>query len=131
VLILLTDGNDTSSAITPDHAAEMAAAKEWSFIPSVSAILTPPVKPRSTCAGCNRSPSHRWQFFRAEDRNSTGSGLQHPRYPHAASGENPQPSTATRPVLVAAGAAIALVALYHLGALLWPRVSIARQRQEV
>ena len=27
VLILLTDGNDTSSAITPDHAAEMAAAK--------------------------------------------------------------------------------------------------------
>lgn len=27
VLILLTDGNDTSSAITPDHAADMAAAK--------------------------------------------------------------------------------------------------------
>ncbi len=27
VLILLTDGNDTSSAITPDHAASMAAAK--------------------------------------------------------------------------------------------------------
>ena len=27
VLILLTDGNDTSSAITPDHAAEMAADK--------------------------------------------------------------------------------------------------------
>jgi Ca-activated chloride channel family protein len=27
VLILLTDGNDTSSAITPDHAAAMAAAK--------------------------------------------------------------------------------------------------------
>ncbi|AIG01103.1 von Willebrand factor type A domain-containing protein [Pseudomonas fluorescens] len=27
VLILLTDGNDTSSAITPDHAASMAAAR--------------------------------------------------------------------------------------------------------
>ena len=27
VLILLTDGNDTSSAISPDHAADMAAAK--------------------------------------------------------------------------------------------------------
>lgn len=27
VVILLTDGNDTSSAITPDHAASMAAAK--------------------------------------------------------------------------------------------------------
>ncbi|MCY1419864.1 von Willebrand factor type A domain protein [compost metagenome] len=27
VLILLTDGNDTASAITPEHAAQMAAAK--------------------------------------------------------------------------------------------------------
>jgi Ca-activated chloride channel family protein len=131
VLILLTDGNDTSSAITPDHAAEMAANK--GVIIHTIGIGDPSA---SGEAKVNLSALEQiakttgGQFFRAEDRNaldqvySTLDRLT----PHQVKtlSHQPQRELFYWPL----GAAVALLALYHLGALLRVRLAFARQRQE-
>ncbi|WP_322843614.1 VWA domain-containing protein [Pseudomonas sp. B33.4] len=131
VLILLTDGNDTSSAITPDHAAEMAANK--GVIIHTIGIGDPSA---SGEAKVNLSALEQiakttgGQFFRAEDRNaldqvySTLDRLT----PHQVKtlSHQPQRELFYWPL----GAAIALLVLYHLGALLRVRLAFARQRQE-
>jgi Ca-activated chloride channel family protein len=131
VLILLTDGNDTSSAITPDHAAEMAANK--GVIVHTIGIGDPSA---SGEAKVNLSALEQiakttgGQFFRAEDRNaldqvySTLDRLT----PHQVKtlSHQPQRELFYWPL----GAAVALLALYHLGALLRVRLAFARQRQE-
>jgi Ca-activated chloride channel family protein len=131
VLILLTDGNDTSSAITPDHAAEMAANK--GVIIHTIGIGDPSA---SGEAKVNLSALEQiakttgGQFFRAEDRNaldqvySTLDRLT----PHQVKtlSHQPQRELFYWPL----GAAVALLALYHLGALLRVRLAFTRQRQE-
>jgi len=131
VLILLTDGNDTSSAITPDHAAEMAANK--GVIIHTIGIGDPSA---SGEAKVNLSALEQiakttgGQFFRAEDRNaldqvySTLDRLT----PHQVKtlSHQPQRELFYWPL----GAAVALSGLYHLGALLRVRLAFARQRQE-
>ncbi|PKA72657.1 Ca-activated chloride channel family protein [Pseudomonas baetica] len=131
VLILLTDGNDTSSAITPDHAAEMAANK--GVIIHTIGIGDPSA---SGEAKVNLSALEQiakttgGQFFRAEDRTaldqvySTLDRLT----PHQVNtlSHQPQRELFYWPL----GAAMALLALYHLGALLRVRLAFARQRQE-
>ncbi|PNG45294.1 hypothetical protein A1354_00110 [Pseudomonas asplenii] len=131
VLILLTDGNDTSSAITPDHAAEMAASK--GVIIHTIGIGDPSA---SGEAKVNLSALEQiakttgGQFFRAEDRNaldqvySTLDRLT----PHQVKtlSHQPQRELFYWPL----GAAVTLLALYHLGALLRVRLAFARQRQE-
>ncbi|CAI8828007.1 vWA domain-containing protein [Pseudomonas sp. IT-P395] len=131
VLILLTDGNDTSSAITPDHAAEMAANK--GVIIHTIGIGDPSA---SGEAKVNLSALEQiakttgGQFFRAEDRNaldqvySTLDRLT----PHQVKtlSHQPQRELFYWPL----GAAVALFGLYHLGALLRVRLAFARQRQE-
>ena len=131
VLILLTDGNDTSSVITPDHAAEMAANK--GVIIHTIGIGDPSA---SGEAKVNLSALEQiakttgGQFFRAEDRNaldqvySTLDRLT----PHQVKtlSHQPQRELFYWPL----GAAVALLGLYHLGALLRVRLAFARQRQE-
>jgi Ca-activated chloride channel family protein len=131
VLILLTDGNDTSSAITPDHAAEMAANK--GVIIHTIGIGDPSA---SGEAKVNLSALEQiakttgGQFFRAEDRNALDqvySTLDH-LTPHQVKtlSHQPQRELFYWPL----GAAVALLGLYHLGALLRVRLAFARQRQE-
>jgi Ca-activated chloride channel family protein len=131
VLILLTDGNDTSSAITPDHAAEMAANK--GVIIHTIGIGDPSAsgEAKVNLAGLEQiAKTTGGQFFRAEDRTaldqvySTLDRLT----PHEVKtlSHQPQRELFYWPL----GAAMVLLALYHLGALLRPRLSLARQRQE-
>ena len=132
VLILLTDGNDTSSAITPDHAAEMAANK--GVIIHTIGIGDPSAsgEAKVNLPGLEQiAKTTGGQFFRAEDRSaldqvySTLDRLT----PHQVKtlSHQPQRELFYWPL----GAAMLLLGLYHLGALLWPRLSFARQRQEV
>lgn len=132
VLILLTDGNDTSSAITPDHAAEMAANK--GVIIHTIGIGDPSAsgEAKVNLPGLEQiAKTTGGQFFRAEDRTaldqvySTLDRLT----PHQVKtlSHQPQRELFYWPL----GTAMLLLGLYHLGALLWPRLSFARQRQEV
>ncbi|PYC25494.1 hypothetical protein DMX02_05435 [Pseudomonas jessenii] len=131
VLILLTDGNDTSSAITPDHAAEMAANK--GVIIHTIGIGDPSA---SGEAKVNLSALEQiakttgGQFFRAEDRNALDQvyATLDRLTPHQVKtlSHQPQRELFYWPL----GAAVALLALYHLGALLRVRLAFARQRQE-
>ncbi|MFJ7312656.1 vWA domain-containing protein [Pseudomonas sp. NPDC098747] len=131
VLILLTDGNDTSSAITPDHAAEMAASK--GVIIHTIGIGDPSAsgEAKVNLSGLEQiAKTTGGQFFRAEDRSaldqvySTLDRLT----PHQVKtlSHQPQRELFYWPL----GAALVLLALYHLGALLHPRLTAARQRQE-
>ncbi|TMU71924.1 VWA domain-containing protein [Pseudomonas fluorescens] len=130
VLILLTDGNDTSSAITPDHAAEMAANK--GVIIHTIGIGDPSA---SGEAKVNLSALEQiakttgGQFFRAEDRNALDQvyATLDRLTPHQVKtlSHQPQRELFYWPL----GAAFALLALYHLGALLRVRLAFARQRQ--
>jgi len=131
VLILLTDGNDTSSAISPDHAAEMAANK--GVIIHTIGIGDPSA---SGEAKVNLSALEQiakttgGQFFRAEDRNALDqvyATLDH-LTPHQVKtlSHQPQRELFYWPL----GAAVTLLGLYHLGALLRVRLAFARQRLE-
>lgn len=71
VLILLTDGNDTSSAITPDHAASMAAAK--GVVIHTIGIGDPDAagEAKVNLQGLQQiAQATGGRFFRAEDRNA-------------------------------------------------------------
>lgn len=132
VLILLTDGNDTNSAITPDHAAEMAANK--GVIIHTIGIGDPSAsgEAKVNLPGLEQiAKTTGGQFFRAEDRSaldqvySTLDRLT----PHQVKtlSHQPQRELFYWPL----GAAMLLLGLYHLAAMLLPRLSFARQRQEV
>ncbi|MFJ3007129.1 vWA domain-containing protein [Pseudomonas fluorescens] len=131
VLILLTDGNDTSSAITPDHAAEMAANKGVVIHTIGIGDPTASGEAQVNLHGLQQiAQTTGGQFFRAEDRTaldqvySTLDRLT----PHQVKtlSHQPQRELFHWPL----GAALALLTLYHLGALLRPRLALARQRQE-
>jgi Ca-activated chloride channel family protein len=131
VLILLTDGNDTSSAITPDHAAAMAAAK--GVVIHTIGIGDPNAEGEAkvNLQGLQDiAQATGGRFFRAENRNaldqvySTLDKLT--AHQVKTLSHQPKRDLFWWPL----GAAIALLAVYHLGALLLPRLMLARQRQE-
>lgn len=121
VLILLTDGNDTSSAITPDHAADMAAAK--GVIIHTIGIGDPQASGEakvnlSALQGIASATGGR--YFRAEDRNSLDQvyATLDKITPHQVKTLSHQPKRDLFwwPLCVA----LTLLALYHLIAALWP-----------
>ncbi|MCS3840912.1 hypothetical protein HNR03_005540 [Pseudomonas sp. JAI111] len=57
VLILLTDGNDTSVQSPRITLPKWPQPKGWLFTPSASAIRAPKVKPGSTSKACSRLPT--------------------------------------------------------------------------
>ncbi|KAB0495110.1 vWA domain-containing protein [Pseudomonas vancouverensis] len=131
VLILLTDGNDTSSAITPDHAAQMAAAK--GVVIHTIGIGDPNAEGEAkvNLQGLQAiAEATGGKFFRAEDRNALDQvySTLDTLTPHQVKTLSHQPKRDL--FWWPLGAAIALLALYHLGALLLPRLKLARQRQE-
>ncbi|MFY0730710.1 vWA domain-containing protein [Pseudomonas sp. NFX15] len=131
VLILLTDGNDTSSAITPDHAAEMAAAK--GVVIHTIGIGDPNAEGEAkvNLQGLKAiSEATGGRFFRAEDRTALDQvySTLDTLTPHQVKTLSHQPKRDL--FWWPLGAAIALLAIYHLGALLIPRLMLARQRQE-
>ena len=131
VLILLTDGNDTSSAITPDHAASMAAAK--GVVIHTIGIGDPSAdgEAKVNLPGLQQiAAATGGQFFRAEDRSALDQvySTLDKLTPHQVKTLSHQPKRDF--FWLPLGAALGLLTLYHLGALLRPRLSIARQRQE-
>jgi len=131
VLILLTDGNDTSSAITPDHAARMAAAK--GVVIHTIGIGDPSAdgEAKVNLPGLQQiAAATGGQFFRAEDRSALDQvySTLDKLTPHQVKTLSHQPKRDF--FWLPLGAALGLLTLYHLGALLRPRLSIARQRQE-
>ncbi|MDI2595550.1 VWA domain-containing protein [Pseudomonas sp. 681] len=131
VLILLTDGNDTSSAITPQHAAAMAAAK--GVVIHTIGIGDPSAEgeARVNLQGLQQiSEVTGGKFFPAEDRTALDQvyNTLDTLTPHQVKTLSHQPKRDL--FWWPLGAALGVLALYHLGALLRPRLSIARQRQE-
>ncbi|WP_458374546.1 vWA domain-containing protein [Pseudomonas laurylsulfatiphila] len=131
VLILLTDGNDTSSAITPDHAAAMAAAK--GVVIHTIGIGDPNAEGEAkvNLQGLkDMAQTTGGRFFRAEDRNALDQvySTLDKLTPHQVKTLSHQPKLDL--FWWPLGAALALLAMYHLGALLLPRLMLARQRQE-
>ncbi|AZO83052.1 hypothetical protein BOO88_14115 [Stutzerimonas stutzeri] len=131
VLILLTDGNDTSSAITPDHAAAMAAAK--GVVIHTIGIGDPNAEGEAkvNLQGLKDiAQTTGGRFFRAEDRNALDQvySTLDKLTPHQVKTLSHQPKLDL--FWWPLGAALALLAMYHLGALLLPRLMLARQRQE-
>ncbi|UVL16726.1 VWA domain-containing protein [Pseudomonas atacamensis] len=131
VLILLTDGNDTSSAITPDHAAEMAANK--GVVIHTIGIGDPDAsgEAKVNLQGLEQiANTTGGRFFRAEDRAALDQvyATLDQLTPHQVKtlSHQPQRELFYWPL----GAALLLLALYQLGALLRPNLTVARQRQE-
>ncbi|ANJ56393.1 hypothetical protein PMA3_15075 [Pseudomonas silesiensis] len=131
VLILLTDGNDTSSAITPDHAASMAAAKGVVIHTIGIGDPTAEGEAKVNLQGLQHiAEATGGRFFRAEDRNALDQvyGTLDKLTPHQVHTLSHQPKKELFWWPLAA--AIAVLALYHLGALLRSHLTSARQRQE-
>lgn len=131
VLILLTDGNDTSSAITPDHAAQMAASK--GVIIHTIGIGDPSASGEAKVnlpALEHIAQNTGGQFFRAEDRNALNQVYDtlDRLTPHQVKTLSHQPQRELFYWPLAA--ALLVLALYHLGALLRVRLAFARQREE-
>ena len=131
VLILLTDGNDTSSAITPDHAASMAAAK--GVVIHTIGIGDPNAEgdAKVNLQGLQDiAQATGGRFFRAEDRSALDQvyNTLDKLTPHEVKTLSHQPKRDL--FWWPLGAALALLSIYHLGALLLPRLMLARQRQE-
>ena len=131
VLILLTDGNDTSSAITPEHAAQMAASK--GVVIHTIGIGDPGAAGESkvNLAGLQQiAQATGGRFFRAEDRTALDQVYDtlDQLTPHQVKtlSHQPQRELFYWPL----GAALALLLLYHLLAMLQPRLALARQPQE-
>lgn len=118
VLILLTDGNDTSSAITPAHAAQIAAARGVVIHtigigdPQAEAeakVDLPTLQQIATATG--------GQFFRAQDRDALQQvyATLDTLTPHAVKTYSHQPKRDL--FWLPLGAALLLLTLYHLLAL--------------
>lgn len=128
VLILLTDGNDTSSAITPDHAASMAAAK--GVVIHTIGIGDPSAEGE---AKVNLSALQQiaeatgGRYFRAENRNTLDQvyATLDQITPHQVKTLSHQPKRDLFWMPLAA--AIGLLALYHLIAALWPHLRLRRK----
>lgn len=121
VLILLTDGNDTSSAITPDHAADMAAAK--GVIIHTIGIGDPQATGEAKVnlnALQDIASATGGRYFRAEDRNSLNQvyATLDKITPHQVKTLSHQPKRDL--FWWPLGAALVLLAAYHLTAALWP-----------
>ena len=128
VLILLTDGNDTSSAITPDHAAEMAAAK--GVVIHTIGIGDPQAggEAKVNLSALREIASATGgRYFRAEDRDSLNQvyGTLDKITPHQVKTLSHQPKRDL--FWWPLGAALLLLAAYHVIAALWPH----RFRREV
>lgn len=131
LLILLSDGNDTSSAITPAHAATMAAAK--GVVIHTIGIGDPSAagEAKVNLRGLQQiAESTGGKFFRAEDRYALDQvyNTLDKLTPHQVKTLSHQPKKDL--FWWPLGAAIGLSALYHLGALLRPHLTLVRQRQE-
>ncbi|MED7666310.1 VWA domain-containing protein [Pseudomonas moraviensis subsp. stanleyae] len=131
VLILLTDGNDTSSAITPDHAAEMAANK--GVVIHTIGIGDPDAfgEAKINLQGLEQiANTTGGRFFRAEDRTALDQvyNTLDQLTPHQVKtlSHQPQRELFYWPL----GAALLLLTVYQLGALLRPNLTAALQRQE-
>ncbi|MBB2497011.1 vWA domain-containing protein [Aquipseudomonas ullengensis] len=124
VLILLTDGNDTSSAITPKHAAAMAAGKGIVIhtigIGDPSASGEAKVDLASLQQIAKATGGH---FFRADDRNSLDQvyATLDRITPHKVKKLSHQPKRDL--FWMPLGAAIGLLALYQLLALFGARIT--------
>lgn len=132
VVILLTDGNDTSSAITPDHAASMAAAKGVTIHTIGIGDPSAEGEAKVNLQGLQQiAETTGGKFFRAEDRNALDQvySTLDTLTPHQVKTLSHQPKKDL--FWWPLGAAMALLALYHAAALLRPRLTLARQRQEV
>lgn len=121
VLILLTDGNDTSSAITPDHAADMAAAK--GVIIHTIGIGDPQASGEAKVnlnALQDIASATGGRYFRAEDRNSLDQvyATLDQITPHQVKTLSHQPKRDLFwwPLC----AALMVLVVYHLIAALWP-----------
>lgn len=131
VMILLTDGNDDASAITPDHAADMAAAKGVVIHTIGIGDPTAVGEAKVDLQGLQQiSKVTGGRFFRAEDRNALDQvyATLNTITPQQVKTLSHQPKRDL--FWLPLGAAIGLLALYHLLALFRPRLDIARQRQE-
>jgi Ca-activated chloride channel homolog len=121
VLILLTDGNDTSSAITPEHAASMAAAK--GVVIHTIGIGDPSA---SGEAKVNLSALQQiaettgGRYLRAENRDTLDQvyATLDQLTPHQVKTLGRQPTRGL--VWLRLTAALSLFALYHLIAAAWP-----------
>ena len=132
VLILLTDGNDTHSAIPPTRAAAMAAAK--GVVIHTIGIGDPNAEGEAKVnltALQSIAKSTGGQYFRAEDRDSLNQvyATLDRITPHQVKTLSHQPKRDLFWLPLAA--AINLLALYHLGALLASRLHQRPTRQEV
>jgi len=131
VLILLTDGNDTSSAITPDHAASMAAAKGVVIHTIGIGDPTASGEAKVNLQGLQQiAASTGGRFFRAEDRSALDQvySTLDQLTPHQVKTLTHQPKRDL--FWWPLGTALGLLAVYHFGALLRPRLLQARQTQE-
>ena len=131
VLILLTDGNDTSSAITPEHAASMAAAK--GVVIHTIGIGDPGAsgEAKVNLQGLEQiATATGGRFFRAADRQALDQvyATLDQITPHRVQTFSHQPKREL--FWLPLGAAIGLLALYHLIALMWPRLHAGRQPEE-
>ena len=131
VLILLTDGNDTHSAIPPTRAAAMAAAKGVVIhtigIGDPSAEGEAQVNLAALQAIANATGG---QYFRAEDRDSLNQvyATLDRITPHQVKTLSHQPKRDL--FWLPLGAAVSLLTLYHLLALLVSRLGQRPPRQE-
>ena len=126
VLILLTDGNDTSSAITPEHAADMAAAK--GVIIHTIGIGDPQASGENQVnLGALQAiaTATGGRYFRAEDRNSLSQvyATLDKITPHHVKTLSHQPKRDL--FWWPLSAALVLLALYHLVAGCWPHRRVA------
>ncbi|MFC6296753.1 VWA domain-containing protein [Pseudomonas sp. CCM 7893] len=129
VLILLTDGNDTSSAITPDHAASMAAAK--GVVIHTIGIGDPTAEGEARVnLGALRQIAEATggRYLRAENRDTLDQvyATLDRITPHQVKTLSHQPKRDL--FWLPLSAAIGLLALYHVVAALWPHLRL-RQRE--
>lgn len=122
VLILLTDGNDTSSAIAPDHAADMAAAK--GVVIHTIGIGDPQASGEAKVDLSvlqDIATTTGGHYFRAEDRDSLSqvyTTLDNlPPHQIVTLSHQPKRDLFWWPLC----AALTLLALYHLVAACWPQ----------
>lgn len=131
VLILLTDGNDTSSAIPPEHAARMAADK--GVVIHTVGIGDPAAsgEAKVNLSGLEQiSQATGGRFFRAEDRAGLGQVYDtlDQLTPHRVKtlSHQPQLELFYWPLSIALG----LMAVYHLLAMLRARLVLPGQSKE-
>ncbi|NMX60114.1 VWA domain-containing protein [Pseudomonas sp. WS 5079] len=128
VLILLTDGNDTSSAITPDHAASMAAVK--GVVIHTIGIGDPGASGEAKVnlgALQQIADATGGRYFRAENRDTLDQiySTLDQLTPHQVQTLSHQPKRDL--FWLPLGAALSVFAVYHLIAAAWPY----RTRREV